>query len=625
MFQVPIGFKSIVGQVTGNLVCPMLGLVGSWTQLQEVIDTWVKNRTRAKGDEEAGYPKLQKIELKLPAKVEKVWDAATPVDKLTKPQFNELLRNFRQVQRDFNQEDFSRFDARVETGSHDKLYFPVRYLGRELVGLRMVRVVGNRLEEEDLPTPGRHSSGFLPFIHNLDAVAASGAKECVVVGSVLDTVVLSTRCDVPAIVLPDMASLHPDLLPFLEQFTSVTLWLGSDVMTSDVMAIFARKIGEQVCSVVGGQHPCALAAVRKKLNVVEILDKARTCHHDYITSFEKLREEVRSKVHANESKEFSTQVYLEFVNSEQMEGVKWKRFQEFNGLLRGFRRGEMTILTGRTGSGKTTFLSEYSLDLCMEGVNTLWGSFEVKNVRLIKMLLKQHSLINLDDNVHEFDTVAESFQKLPMYFSTFHGAAEVDAVLEAMAHAVYVHDIAHVIIDNIQFMIGSRNGSMDRFSQQDIAIERFRKFATLHNCHVTLVIHPRKDAEGEMLSVHSVYGGGKATQEADNVLLLQEEQADDSFFKKKYIELVKNRYAGDLGIVPLAFTKPFLTMSKKVANEAKKKNMKKKSLPLVTKKKNGEIVQEAMETLIKPDNIETLVKPGKPVSDEKGIRKPSST
>ena len=297
------------------------------------------------------------------------------------------------------------------------------------------------------------------------------------------------------------------------------------------------------------------------------------------------------------------QVYMEFVNSDQMEGVKWKRFQEFNSLLRGFRRGEMSILTGRTGSGKTTFLSEYSLDLCMEGVNTLWGSFEVKNVRLIKMLLKQHSLINLDDDVKEFDVAAESFQKLPMYFATFHGASDVDKVLEAMAHAVYVHDIAHVIIDNIQFMIGSRNGSMDRFSQQDVAIERFRKFATLHNCHVTLVIHPRKEVEGDMLSVHSVYGGGKATQEADNVLLLQEEQKDDSFFKKKYIEVVKNRYAGELGVVPLAFTKPFLTMSKKVSMEAKKRNMKKKSLPLVTKKKNGEIVQEAMETLIHPDKI----------------------
>merc|ERR1712168_1682928 len=108
-------------------------------------------------------------------------------------------------------------------------------------------------------------------------------------------------------------------------------------------------------------------------------------------------------------------------------------------------------------------------------------------------MLRQFGLVNLEEHLNEFDKIAEKFSKLPLYFTTFHGTQEVDDVLDAMSHAVYVHDIAHVIIDNIQFMIGSRNGSMDRFSQQDIAIERFRKFATLHNCHVTLVIHPRKD------------------------------------------------------------------------------------------------------------------------------------
>jgi putative ribosome biogenesis GTPase RsgA len=37
-----------------------------------------------------------------------------------------------------------------------------------------------------------------------------------------------------------------------------------------------------------------------------------------------------------------------------------------NELLRGFRRGELTVFTGKTGTGKTTFISEYSLDLCMQ-------------------------------------------------------------------------------------------------------------------------------------------------------------------------------------------------------------------------------------------------------------------
>ena len=133
---------------------------------------------------------------------------------------------------------------------------------------------------------------------------------------------------------------------------------------------------------------------------------------------------------------------------------------------------------GRTGSGKTTFMSEYSLDLCMQGVSTLWGSFEVQNVRLVRMMLKQFSLTDLDNNIQEFDKVAEQFSQLPMFFTTFHGTNEVEKVLDAMAHAVYVHDIAHVIIDNIQFMIGSGNGGVDR-SEMLTGSANFKKFLTL--------------------------------------------------------------------------------------------------------------------------------------------------
>ena len=65
-----------------------------------------------------------------------------------------------------------------------------------------------------------------------------------------------------------------------------------------------------------------------------------------------------------------------------------------------------------------------------------------------------------------------------------------------MTHAAYVHDIGHVIIDNIQFMMGMPDRrtmhSYNRFLHQDQLIAIFRNFATKKNCHVTLVIHPRK-------------------------------------------------------------------------------------------------------------------------------------
>ena len=40
-----------------------------------------------------------------------------------------------------------------------------------------------------------------------------------------------------------------------------------------------------------------------------------------------------------------------------------------------FRSGELTLISGHTGKGKTTWLSDYSIDLGLAGVKTLWGSF----------------------------------------------------------------------------------------------------------------------------------------------------------------------------------------------------------------------------------------------------------
>ena len=40
------------------------------------------------------------------------------------------------------------------------------------------------------------------------------------------------------------------------------------------------------------------------------------------------------------------------------------------------------MISGHTGKGKTTWLSEYSIDLALSGVKTLWGSFELRVERL---------------------------------------------------------------------------------------------------------------------------------------------------------------------------------------------------------------------------------------------------
>ena len=56
-------------------------------------------------------------------------------------------------------------------------------------------------------------------------------------------------------------------------------------------------------------------------------------------------------------------------------------------------------------------------------MNTLWGSFEVSNVRLAKMQLKQYIGSNVEDDIQNFDSYADRFQRqLAMYYMTFHGS-----------------------------------------------------------------------------------------------------------------------------------------------------------------------------------------------------------
>lgn len=321
-----------------------------------------------------------------------------------------------------------------------------------------------------------------------------------------------------------VANLPQTSLPFLEGYESLTLWLGAVTGAWNATRNFAKKLNEKRCFVIrSSEHQYSPEeAVANKVDVGKMLHEAQPTWHQAITTFASLRSDILQEIR----------------NHEEILGVRWKRYPTLNKILRGHRRGELTVLTGPTGSGKTTFMAEYSLDLASQGVNTLWGSFEVRNVRLARTMLQQYVGQPLETHLTEFDSFADDFEKLPIYFLTFHGQQSIRNVMDAVQHAAYIHDIGHVIIDNVQFMIGmsEENKYHDRFHKQDLIIHAFRTFATRANCHVTLVIHPRKERESEDLTSTSIFGGAKAAQEADNILIIQDKRLT-SVKGKKYLQV----------------------------------------------------------------------------------------
>jgi twinkle protein len=445
------------------------------------------------------------------------------------------------------------------------------------------------------------------------------ATEIVLTEGEFDAMAVHQATKRPAISLPSgCRNLPVDLLPMLERFDKIYLWMDNDAPGQQGAADFAKKLGMKRCYVVrsieassindgddddGGYYAKdANEALLRGHNLEDYIEQASLVPHEGLLDFSSLR----------------TQVLHEICNPHQYSGVKIKSLPEFTKIIKGYRRGELTILTGPTGSGKTTFLGQLSLDFAEQGVNTLWGSFEIKNTRLLHKLLQQFAqgpLPSLSDlraggprhkrAMEALNSLADRFETLPLHFMTFFGTTDVDDILDAMEYATYIHDVEHIILDNLQFMLSREagrkgGGYFDKFEVQDIAVEKFRKFATDKNVHITLVVHPRKEDETTPLTMSSVYGSAKATQEADTVLILQH-KVDSN---QKYIQVKKNRFDGTLGSVPLHFHRSSGRYGEETEREAEGRTLNKievsrppsNELPPASPSTAGSVMDDVMES-----------------------------
>ena len=428
---VKIAFQIHIDKTIGVAICPELGLGCSWEHFKDFLTIWWKNKN-VKSSVKGSLPKIKSI-IPNTKMISSLWNEAEPVDALESSEVKSCIKELRLPVREYRQDLLAKFEARIrknppkKKGGEDaslELLFPVRYIDGRLIGIRRIywSKENNELVEENVPlsTPVTNESISLStFPHGLHSVHQAHAKSIVLVASILDSISLIGNSPngsiYPVAIADGTLTLPPEHLPFLENL-SITFWFPDDVNSVDAVRTFAKKLGEQRCQVVtrDSPQPWIWSKKNKDQDVLEFIrHHARTCSHEYITTFESLRENV----------------FLELTNHDEVCGVQWKRFDGFNDNLKGFRRGELTVFTGRTGAGKTTFLSEYSLDLCAQNVTTLWGSFEVNNVRLAKMQLQQFSGMNLEDNIEQFNKWADRFQKLPMYYLTFHGAHDVSMMI----------------------------------------------------------------------------------------------------------------------------------------------------------------------------------------------------
>lgn len=370
------------------------------------------------------------------------------------------------------------------------------------------------------------------------------AKEIVITEGEFDAMSVHQSTGRPAISLPNGASSLPvQLIPLLERFEQIYLWMDEDEPGKAGAEQFCRKLGLHRCSSVSGITAegkiCKDAndGLKAGLDLNGLILASGPIPHSGLLRFSDFRDEVFSELNGLDT----------------ADKVKSQSLPRLNELIKGHRPGELTIFTGPTGVGKTTMLSQLSLDYCMQGVGTLWGSLEIPNKRLaLKMLTQFHAAYKGGSSLgKEFNYWADRFAELPMHFMKYHGSNPAERIIDAMEYANYAYDCRHVLLDNLQFMTygqGNQAGyGRSQFEVMDHAVAMLREFCSMNNSHVSLVVHPRKENDGEKIQLASVFGSGKSTQEADNVIILQ--RGADCV----QLEVKKNRFDGSLGAVDLVF------------------------------------------------------------------------
>ena len=304
-----------INKTTGSFVCPFLALSDDWKKLQSFLTSWHKNRSLRKGQEAAAekYPELRSLPVQTSKEVGEFWAKCLPIESLTLAEFKEVLKAFKLPVRDLKVDDFVRLEVRVSP-EHDELVFPARYSQDKspIISLRRIRLShldGGAIVEENFPglSPTSDGSRIFPFPHGLDmATRLDSSAPVLLVTSVLDSVVIRSRTSFVPVALADGASnLHPDHLPFFEQFDKLGIWFPNDTPSFESARSFAKKLGEKRCQMIGRDFPSPVACLKLKKSVDHVIKaNLKPCSHEFITTFESLRQDV----------------FLEMAHFEQIEG-----------------------------------------------------------------------------------------------------------------------------------------------------------------------------------------------------------------------------------------------------------------------------------------------------------------
>lgn len=188
--------------------------------------------------------------------------------------------------------------------------------------------------------------------------------------------------------------------------------------------------------------------------------------------------------------------------------------------LGGLRPG-LTIVSGDTGVGKTTFVTWLLWQQAAMGVPVMVTSFEQRPIGTVQKLLRMQ-LGGDFTKVTASDRAAALGQlgKRPIHILDHYGQMAAANLMQAVRYAVRRMGVKVVLIDHLGFLLDAE--SQDRVSQIESVIRALAITGYSLGCTLILVCHPRGLAQGaKRVTINDLKGASAIKQDASEVIIVE--------------------------------------------------------------------------------------------------------
>ncbi len=188
-----------------------------------------------------------------------------------------------------------------------------------------------------------------------------------------------------------------------------------------------------------------------------------------------------------------------------------------------FRPDELSVWSGINGHGKSQLLGQIILETMRQEHKVCIASLELKPRRLLARLTRQAAGLS-NPTVGYIEAIHQWYgDKLWLFDLT--GNAKSQRLLEVFLYARQRYGITVFVIDSFMKL----DIAEDDYKSQKAFLEKLCDFKNEFNCHIHLVVHPRKGAdESKWPGKLDTKGTGAITDLADNCFVVWRNKAKEA-------------------------------------------------------------------------------------------------